>query len=108
MSHLEEILGAPATIDSLCKDIIKHYEENRQFELTGKAMIVAYSRPIAMKIYHQILKIRPTWKEKIGVVMTSGNNDPEDWKEIIGTKSHKEELARKFKDNNDPMKIAIL
>ena len=40
--------------------------------------------------------------------MTSGNNDPEDWKEIIGTKSHKEELARKFKDNNDPMKIAIV
>lgn len=30
------------------------------------------------------------------------------WKEIIGTKSHKEELARKFKDNNDPMKIAIV
>ena len=40
--------------------------------------------------------------------MTSGNNDPEDWKEIIGTKGHKEELARKFKDNNDPMKIAIV
>ena len=40
--------------------------------------------------------------------MTSGNNDPEDWKEIIGTKHHKEELARKFKDNNDPMKIAIV
>ena len=52
--------------------------------------------------------MRPTWKEKIGVVMTGGNNDPEDWKEIIGTKAHKEELARKFKDNDDPMKIAIV
>lgn len=40
--------------------------------------------------------------------MTGGNSDPEDWKEIIGTKAHKEELARKFKDNNDPMKIAIV
>ena len=40
--------------------------------------------------------------------MTGGNNDPEDWKEIIGTKAHKEELARKFKDNDDPMKIAIV
>lgn len=47
-------------------------------------------------------------ERKIGVVMTGGNNDPEDWKEIIGTKSHKEELARKFKDNDDPMKIAIV
>ena len=40
--------------------------------------------------------------------MTGGNSDPEDWKKVIGTKAHKEELARKFKDNNDPMKIAIV
>ena len=52
--------------------------------------------------------MRPDWTEKIGVVMTGSNNDPEEWKEIIGTKAHKEELARKFKDNNDPMKIAIV
>lgn len=71
-------------------------------------MIVAYSRAIAMKIYRRILEIRPMWKEKVGVVMTGGNNDPEDWKMIIGTKAHKEELARKFKDNDDPMKIAIV
>ena len=54
------------------------------------------------------MKIRPDWNEKVGVVMTSGNNDPEDWKEIIGTKSHKTKLARKFKDNDNPMKIAIV
>ena len=52
--------------------------------------------------------MRPNWTEKIGVVMTGSNNDPEEWKKIIGTKAHKEELARKFKDNNDPMKIAIV
>ena len=108
LGQMESVLGADSTIISLCDDIVEHYEKYRANLLTGKAMIVAYSRPIAMKIYHQILKIRPTWKEKIGVVMTSGNNDPEEWKEIIGTKSHKEELARKFKDNNDPMKIAIV
>lgn len=71
-------------------------------------MIVAYSRAIAMKIYRRILEIRPMWKEKVGVVMTGGNNDPEDWKTIIGTKAHKEELARKFKDNDDPMKLQLL
>lgn len=108
MSHLEEILGAPATIDSLCKDIIKHYEENRQFELTGKAMIVAYSRPIAMSIYHRILELRPNWTDKVKVVMTGSNKDPEEWHDIIGNKQYKKELAKKFKDNNDPMKIAIV
>ena len=108
LGQMESVLGADSTIDSLCTDIIEHYEKNRQNLLTGKAMIVAYSRNIAMKIYRRMLELRPEWQEKIGVVMTGGNNDPEDWKEIVGTKSHKEELARKFKDNNDPMKIAIV
>ena len=108
LGQMESVLGADSTIKSLVDDIVTHYEGNRANLLTGKAMIVAYSRPIAMKIYRRILEVRPSWKEKIGVVMTGGNNDPEDWKEIIGTKHHKEELARKFKDNNDPMKIAIV
>ena len=108
LGQMESVLGADSTIQSLCEDIVIHYEKYRANLLTGKAMIVAYSRPIAMKIYRKLLELRPTWNEKIGVVMTGGNNDPEDWKEIIGTKSHKEELARKFKDNDDPMKIAIV
>ena len=108
MSHLEEILGAPATIDSLCQDILKHYEENRQYELTGKAMIVAYSRPIAMNIYHRLLELRPKWTDKVKVVMTSSNQDPEEWHDIIGNKQYKKELAKRFKDDNDPMKIAIV
>ena len=108
LGQMESVLGADSTIQSLCEDIVNHYEKYRANLLTGKAMLVAYSRPIAMKIYRKLLELRPTWNEKIGVVMTGGNNDPEDWKEIIGTKSHKEELARKFKDNDDPMKIAIV
>lgn len=108
LGQMESVLGADSTVESLCTDIIDHYEKNRANLLTGKAMIVAYSRPIAMKIYRKILEMRPNWNEKVGVVMTSGNNDPEDWKEIIGTKKHKEDMARKFKDNDDPMKIAIV
>ena len=108
LGQMESVLGADSTIKSLVDDIVHHYESGRANLLTGKSMIVAYSRPIAMKIYRRLLEVRPDWKEKIGVVMTSGNNDPEDWKEIIGTKHHKEELARKFKDNDDPMKIAIV
>ena len=108
LGQMESVLGADSTIKSLVDDIVQHYESGRANLLTGKSMIVAYSRPIAMKIYRRLMEVRPGWKDKVGVVMTSGNNDPEDWKEIIGTKHHKEELARKFKDNDDPMKIAIV
>lgn len=108
LGQMEAILGNDQTINSLVCDILDHYENNRENLLTGKAMIVAYSRPIAMKIYKKILELRPAWTEKVGVVMTSGNNDPEEWREIIGNKQHKDELAKKFKDNNSPMKIAIV
>ena len=108
LGQMESVLGADETIDSLCKDIIEHYEKYRENLLTGKAMIVAYSRTIAMKIYCKMLELRPSWTEKIAVVMTGGNSDPEDWKPVIGNKAHKEELARKFKDNDDPLKIAIV
>lgn len=108
LGQMETILSDDDTINSLVCDILDHYEKYRENLLTGKAMIVAYSRPIALKIYHRILELRPNWQDKIAVVMTSSNNDPEDWRAIIGNKSHKEELARKFKDNNDPLKIAIV
>ena len=105
---MEAVLGNDNTINSLVCDILDHYENNRENLLTGKAMIVAYSRPIAMKIYKRILELRPAWTEKVAVVMTSGNNDPEEWRQIIGNKHHKDELAKKFKDNNSPLKIAIV
>lgn len=108
LGQMEAVLGNDNTINSLVCDILDHYENNRENLLTGKAMIVAYSRPIAMKIYKRILELRPDWTEKVGVVMTSGNNDPEEWRQIIGNKHHKNELAKKFKDNDSPMKIAIV
>ena len=108
LGRMESILGAEQTITALCEDIVRHYEGNRQYELTGKAMIVAYTRPIAMSIYHKLLQIRPEWSKKLGVVMTSVNDDPEDWRKIIGNRNHKEEMAKKFKNNDDPLKIAIV
>lgn len=108
LTRMEELLGAPETIDSLCNDIINHYENNRSFVAADKAMIVGFSRHIGMKIYKHLLKLRPDWENKVNIVMTTNNNDPEDWHDIIGSKAHKDELARKFKDENDEFKIAIV
>ena len=108
LGQMEEVLGNPETIHSLVDDILNHYENNRENLLTGKAMIVAYSRAIAMKIYNRILELRPGWTEKIAVVMTESNKDPEEWRKVIGNKRHKDELAKKFKDNDSPLKIAIV
>ena len=108
LGQMEAILGNEKTINSLVDDILNHYENYRQNLLTGKAMIVAYSRPIAMKIYERILSLRPSWTEKVAIVMTGSNKDPEEWSKIIGNKHHKDELAAEFKDDESPLKIAIV
>ena len=107
-SHTEALLGAPETIDSVCRDIISHYEDCRQQVLTGKAMVVAYSRAIAMKMYYRFLELRPAWKEKIAVVMTTSNQDPVEWGSVVGGHNYKVEMGKRFKDNKDPLKIAIV
>lgn len=108
LGKMEAILGNEETIYSLVDDILNHYENYRAELLTGKAMIVAYSRSIAMKIYNRILQLRPGWTDKVAVVMTSSNKDPEEWNKIIGNKHHKDKLAKEFKDNDSPLKIAIV
>ncbi|MCM1105177.1 MAG: type I restriction endonuclease subunit R [Clostridium sp.] len=108
LGQMEAILGNEQTINSLVCDILDHYENYRENLLTGKAMIVAYSRAIAMKIYKRILELRPKWTNKIAVVMTESNKDPEEWRKVIGNKRHKDELAKIFKDNGSPLKIAIV
>lgn len=108
LGQMEAVLGNDATIDSLANDILSHYENYRANLLTGKAMVVAYSRAIAMKIYHRILELRPGWKEKVKVVMTESNKDPEEWHAVIGNKRRRDELAKEFKDNDSEMKIAIV
>ena len=114
LGKMEEILGHEKTINSLVDDILEHYENERQYLYTGKAMIVAYNRAIAMKIYKRILELRPAWAGKteaearVAVVMTESNKDPEEWRAIIGNKTHKQELATRFKDNDSPLKIAIV
>lgn len=108
LGGLDAIFDTPETIDALCRDIVEHYEENRADVLAGKALIVAYSRPIAMKIYKRIMELRPSWKDKVGVVMTMSNQDPEEWFEVCGGSKHKKDMEQRFKNDDDPLKIAIV
>lgn len=108
LGGLDAIFDTPEAIDALCRDIVEHYEENRADVLAGKALIVAYSRPIAMKIYKRIMELRPGWKDKVGVVMTMSNQDPEEWFEVCGGSKHKKDMEQRFKNDDDPLKIAIV
>ena len=107
LSSVEAIVGAPERIDMLADDIIAHYED-RQYVLTGKAMIVCMTRKIAINLYKKILEKRPDWDKKVKVVLTASNQDPEEWHDIIGNKAYRDGLMIEFKDNNSDFKIAIV
>ncbi len=107
LSGIEAIVGSSERLNMLAEDIIAHYED-RQYVLTGKAMIVCMTRRIAIELYRILLSKRPEWDEKVKVVLTSSNQDPEDWHEIIGNKAYRDGLMIEFKDNSSDFKIAIV
>lgn len=107
LSTIEAIIGSKERLSLLADDIIAHYED-RQYVLTGKAMIVCMSRRIAINLYRIILKKRPEWKQKVKVVLTSSNQDDEDWHDIIGNKAYRDGLMLEFKDDTSEFKIAIV
>ena len=107
LSTIEAIIGSRERLTLLADDMIAHYED-RQYVLTGKAMIVCMSRRIAVNLYQIILEKRPDWKQKVKVVLTSNNQDDESWHDLIGNKAYRDGLMLEFKDETSPFKIAIV
>lgn len=107
LSSIEAIVGSKERLNMLADDIIAHYED-RQYVLTGKAMIVCMTRRIAINLYKTILKKRPDWDKKVRVVLTASNQDPEEWHDIIGNKAYRDSLMVEFKDIYSEFKIAIV
>ena len=107
LSSIEAVVGSADRLNMLADDIIAHYED-RQYVLTGKAMVVCMTRRIAINLYRTLLEKRPEWDKKVKVVLTSSNQDPEGWHDIIGNKSYRDGLMIEFKDNGSDFKIAIV
>ena len=107
LSSIEAIIGSKERLNLLADDIIAHYED-RQYVLTGKAMIVCMTRRIAINLYKIILNKRPEWDKKVKVVLTSRNTDDEEWHDIIGNKTYRDHLMTEFKDEKSDFKIAIV
>lgn len=112
-TRLEAIVGHEARIKDIAKDILEHFE-SRQEVFEGKAMIVCMSRRIAVEMYEEIIKLKPEWHNEnlnegnIKVVMTSASTDPLNWQLHKTTKDQRKELAERFKDADDELKIVIV
>lgn len=107
LTNIEAVVGAPERLNMLADDIISHYGD-RQYILTGKAMIVCMTRRIAIYLYKLLIQKRPDWEKKVKVVLTDSNKDPEEWHSIIGNKAYRDGLMVEFKNDDSDFKIAIV
>jgi len=112
-SRLEALAGAQPRLESIAKHFVEHFE-TRQKEAFGKAMIVEMSRRNAVRLYNEIVKLRPEWdsddldKGKIKVVMTSSAADGPEMAKFQTSKSERRILQKRMKDNNDELQIVIV
>ena len=112
-SRLEALAGAQPRLKSIAEHFVEHFEA-RQKEAFGKAMIVEMSRRNAVRLYNEIVKLRPEWdsddldKGKIKVVMTSSAADGPEMAKFQTSKSERRILQKRMKDNNDELQIVIV
>ena len=112
-TQLEALIGSPARIKNIAKDMVAHFEQ-RQEVFEGKAMIVAMSRRIAVELYNAIVALRPQWhsddlsKGVIKVVMTSASSDGPYISKHQTSKEQRRMLAERMKDPDDELKIVIV
>lgn len=112
-SRLEALAGAQPRLESIANHFVNHFE-SRQKEAFGKAMIVEMSRRNAVRLYNEIIKLRPEWesddlnKGKIKVVMTSSAADGPEMAKFQTNKSERRILQKRMKDNNDELQIVIV
>lgn len=107
MAKMQEIIEDPDRLELIVKDIIKNYSDIEN-TVANKAMVVAYSRRTAYTMYKKFLELKPEWKNKIHMVITSNNKDDEEMQKAIGSTKDKHQLEKDFKDYNSEFKIAIV
>jgi type I restriction enzyme R subunit len=114
--NLETVVGNPDRIEKVAKDIVEHFEA-RSKVLKGKAMIVAISRTVGVRLLQEISKIRPSWyskdrdKGKIKLIMSdleSSNSNYPQWQEYLTKKADRKELSKRLKNPNDELELVIV
>ena len=112
-AQLEAVVGAEKRVKQIAEDIVAHFEQRLE-ALEGKAMVVCMSRRICIDLYRELARLRPDWhadddgKGAMKVVMTGSASDPLEWQPHIRNKARREELAKRFRDPDDPLRVVLV
>ncbi len=110
---VERLVGSQKRLAQIAADMVEHLEKRIE-GLPGKAMAVCMSRRICVDLYNEIVALRPDWhsndddKGAIKVVMTGSASDPLDWQPHIGNKKRRDDLAKRARKVDDPLKLVLV
>lgn len=109
----EAIVGHTERLEIIANDIVTHFEERKK-DFTGKGLIVAMNRSVAVWLYDHIVKIRPDWHDTrdeygaIKVIMTGASSDEAYLQPHIRSKKGRSLIADRLKNVNDPLQLVIV
>ena len=110
---VERLVGSDKRLAQIAADLVAHLEA-RVAAMNGKAMAVCMSRRICVDLYDEIIKLRPEWhsdddnKGAIKIVMTGSASDPLEWQPHIGNKKRRDDLAKRARNPDDPLKLVLV
>lgn len=110
---VERLVGSDKRLAEVAADLVEHLEA-RIAAMNGKAMAVCMSRHICVDLYDDIIALRPEWhsddddKGAIKIVMTGSASDPLGWQPHIGNKKRRDDLAKRARNPDDPLKLVLV
>lgn len=104
-AKLEKVVGAPERLERLADDVVEHYRARCEVQ-EGKAMVVAYSRRIAAELTG-LLRER-LGEEAVDCVISAQATDPPEISRFRRSKPELKEIAKRFKDPDDPLRIVVV
>ena len=104
-AKLEKVVGAPDRLARVADDITAHFRARTE-ALAGKAMVVAYSRRIAAELT-DLLRER-LGDEAVDCVISAQATDPPAVSRFRRSKPELRELAKRFRDPDDPLAVVVV
>jgi len=112
-SAVEALVGSEKRLAQVAEDMVAHLEARIE-AMNGKAMAVCMSRRICVALYERIVALRPEWHSTddaegaVKIVMTGSASDPLDWQAHIGSKKRRDDLAKRARNPDDPLRLVIV
>jgi type I restriction enzyme, R subunit len=104
-AKLEKVVGAADRLARLADDVADHFTARCE-TLAGKALVVAYSRRIAAELTERLRE--RLGEEAVDCVVSAQATDPPEISRFRRSKPELKELAKRFRDPDDPLRIVVV